>query len=289
MIAFATLAQVQRPAPLAELSFEYEPGRIWVKGTLNGKPAHTMLDSGAGGIVVSEEAAERAGGSKAASIQADTVGGPSTLWYASGMSFGLEAGPVTVAADVIASFAKTARGDQIDVAAGFSLFAGLGVQIDYVHSKVRLYGPGQYVPAPGETALPIKFVDRTPRVTMTLQMPDGKRRKVVALVDTGSPVGLEITRRYAKRDGMDKRYRDLPVVDQPGGVGGATQARTVPGIEGEFGGTKLDGAATVNMTETGSTGAKADYDVLLGDGVLRHFDVTFDYLRATLWVRPNGK
>lgn len=284
----AALLLGQRPSPVADLPFRHEPGRIWLKGVLNGKPARTMLDSGAYGIYATEAAAARAGGVKGEASQAMTLGGLSDVWQTT-MLFGLEGSLVKSLVTGIVSTARAPSDVGFDVAAGFDLLGVYGVEVDYPNARVRLYEPFAYTPPKDAVGLEIRFQDRRPVVQIEIQMPGGRKRKVPALVDTGSPVGMWITRRLAKRDGMDDRYADLLVEEQGGGLGGKTWGRTVPGIKARFGKVPINGAAIVDMTGGGYADADLGYDVLIGDDLLQHFDLAFDYAHATLWVKPNGK
>lgn len=62
----------------------------------------------------------------------------------------------------------------------------------------------------------------------------------------------------------------------------------MPKVEAELGEVKVIVTANVDTTEEGSAGRNASYDVLVGDDLLKRFDLGFDYLRSKLWIRPNG-
>lgn len=292
MLLLPALLLAQRPAPVAEIHFEHEPGRIWLKATLNGKPIRAMLDSGAAAVVATEEAAEKAGGRKLSPLQANTMGGPSDAWYAAGMDFGLEGmSNLHVPANMIISTARASDKVKLgfDVAAGNGLFGPYTVEVDYANSVVRFFEPEGYKPLPDAVAMPLKVEGGQPTVRFKFRAPGGKERTITAEIDTGSPVGIEVSRRLAKRDGMDKRYKDVESVAGSGGVGGVVQVRNVPGILADFGGTSINGTAIVDLTDTGANGSDASWDAIVGDDLLGHFDVAFDYAHGKLWLRRNGK
>lgn len=289
MIGVLALLLSQAPAPLAGVPFMHTPGRIWFTGTLNGNPVQAALDSGAGGILAAEPAAKKAGGTKGKSFASETLGGSTDVWEASGLMFGIPGSGVQLPVRGIVSLARLSGKNPPEVVAGFELLSALVVEIDYVHSRLRFYMPYAYQPPKGAVGVPITFVQGQPFAAVKVRLPGGKAEDAKALIDTGNPPELDVSLKFARAEGADRHYENIPITDQAGGVGGRTKGKVVKGASVEIGGAKLTVPAIIEMTDKGGGGSKAAQDVIVGDGILRHFDVTFDYAHEKIWLKPNGK
>ena len=285
----ALVVPVQAPLPVADLPFEHKPGRIWLKATLNGQPVDAILDSGAAGIYALESAAARARGVKGEALTVLGLGEtPARVWRAEGLSLALGEVAVRVPYILAPVYAQAPR-RAIEVSIGFDLLMRYAVEVDYVGARVRLFKPWAYRPPEGYAELRARFTGRNAVVEADLTIPGKGERRVEALLDSGAPFGLEISRKMAVREGLDDLLRDVPVEATPGGISGATKARRVKGVRGRLGGADFGGEARVTLTEGGAGGRDSGYDVLIGDEVLRHYDLVFHYWRGRVYLRPNGR
>lgn len=285
----ALLLLGQGPTPIADLPFEHQRGRIWLKATLNGQPAEAILDSGAAGIYALEPAATQARGARGAPVSISGIGeSVAKAWQASALELGL--GPLLLKVPYILAPAYDVPPRRpIDVIVGFDLLTRYAVEVDYVGSRLRLFPSWGYRPKPEYHALRASFAGRNAVVDAELTLPGVGLRRIKAMLDTGSSFGVEISRRMALREGLDDRFAELPVEKGPGGISGAAQVRRLGGATLSLGGANLATEARVSMTSAGMGGAKSDYDVLIGDDVLRHYDLVFHYWRGRVYLRANGK
>ncbi|RYG23806.1 hypothetical protein EON82_12840 [bacterium] len=285
----ALLLSAQGPKPLADLPFEHSRGRIWLKATLNGQPVDATLDSGAAGIYAFEPAAARANGTKGAQSTIFGAGEtPAQVWQAQGLRLGLGEAIVPVSHILAPAFEETPR-RPIEVIAGFNLLMRYAVDVDYNAARVKLYPSWTYRPPQGYIALRATFTGRNAVVDADLGLPGLGHRRVKALLDTGSGFGIEISRKMALREGLDDRFNDRPVEKGPGGLSGGTRVRHLDRAAFRLAGVDLKPEVRVSMTEGGASGANAEYDVLIGDDVLRHYDLVFHYWRGRVYLRPNGR
>jgi hypothetical protein len=285
----ALLLAAQGPAPAADLPFEHQRGRIWLKATLNGQSAEAILDSGAAGIYALEGAAAQAGGTRGTAVNVFGVGDSGAkAWQASSLDLGL--GPLTMKVPYILSpaFEEPPR-RPIDVIVGFDLLMRYAVEVDYIGSHVRIYPSWNYRPPREYQALRASFAGRNAVVEADLTLPGIGQRRVKAMLDTGSSFGVEISRKMAVREGLDERFADVAVEKGPGGISGGTQVRRLAGVSLTLAGRESPVETRVSMTSGGMGGANSDYDVLIGDDVLRHYDLVFHYWRGRVYLRPNGK
>lgn len=290
MFALAVLL-VQSPKPVVDLPFEHDPGRIWLRATLNGNPAHAILDSGAFGICAFEDPAARARGTKGDAFSVTGIGEtPGTGWHTKDLRFGLEGTDVAAPVPyILAPFRPLSGRRPVEAVAGFDFFLRYAVEIDYANRRLRLHRPWTYRPPADYIPLRLRFSERRPIVEADVELPGMPARRVSILLDTGAPNGLEISRRMAVREGLDERFKDVPTEDAPGGMSGPTRVRRIAHLRYRLAGVDLDSSATVSMTEGGLNGAKVDHDVLMGDAALRRFDVVFDYWHGRVYLRPNGR
>lgn len=285
----ALLLSMQGPLPIADLPFEHGRGRVWLKATLNGQPVEAILDSGAAGIYALEAAATRAQGAKGLPVSISGLGDSAArAWQASSLDLGLGSLVLKVPYILAPAFEEAPR-RPMDVILGFDLLMRYAVEIDYGASRVRFYPSWSYRPPQDYQALRASFAGRNAVVDADLNLPGLGLRHVKAMLDTGSSFGVEISRKMALREGLDERYADIAVEKGPGGIAGKTQVRRLRGGSLTLVGTELPAETRVSMTSGGMGGAKSDYDVLVGDDVLRHFDLVFHYWRGRVYLRPNGR
>ncbi|GEM_PF-2672683 len=275
-------------APLADVPFEHAPGRIWMRAALNGQPVDALLDSGASGLFAYEAAAERAQGTKGDAFPVVGSGeGAGTGWNATGLRLTLPGTPIAAPVPFILAPARALPGRPVEVAAGFDFLLRYAVEVDYGAQRLRLFNPWTYRPSPDYHELRVRFVGRRPVVALEARIGD-KARSLDVLLDSGAVGGLEITRKAAVREGLDDRFRDTKIEDAPGGIGGPSRVRRIGPVPLRLAGLDLAPDATVVMGERGASGADAEYDAILGDAVLRRFDVAFAYWRGRVYLRPRA-
>lgn len=286
MTALAAFLFAQAPKPLADVPFVHEAGRVWLKGSLNGRLVDAALDTGASYVVADAEAALAAGAKKGESFSVYSLGSQATeTWPASGLVFTLDG--LDARHDVAyATSLKRIQGEgprRLRTLIGTDFIRRFVVQIDYPQSRVRFYEPKTYVPSEEWKVLPIRFVEKSPVVAVWLRLPGDEEKIVQAMIDTGT-TGVTLTGSFAKREDLHRRFPNMKPYERAGGIGGRATGSLLYGVTGDFAGAPLYGAAFVDTTKVGATGPNAPFDALIGDDALVGRVVTLDYGRSKMYL-----
>lgn len=262
------------PSPTAFWSFgSGEPfpikltrSRILVDATINGVKGRFILDTGADGIYLDDQFADRAkvkvlpGTGEAETIEgsvpirartADTIAlGDATLHnvivhsrnFRSKYYWGLDAA-------------------EYDGLMGYDLFAAAVVKLDVYASKMAILDPTTDVSGTKGIALIVDLSDSIPAVPMTLN----KTVQVNAALDTGNP-GLV----FMNEDRLKKNHVSM----------------------GFFGCASVHSLTLGPITYNEQAGCEWGFplntkDVLLGYDFLKHFDYVFDYPQGRMYMTPN--
>jgi hypothetical protein len=162
---------------------------------------------------------------------------------------------------------------------GVNALRGLSyLTIDYLRGKVVLGAREPYLPDDTltfMTTVPLHGVGRLPAVDISV---DG-REGVPCILDTGGDYGMLLPRARAVEWGYWNPGKGTLTI--PGGVGGASLA-----TQYEIKQAKVGGATFKRVpARTGLIGPEVGGgNVFIGNAVLRHYRVTFDFKHSTLWL-----
>lgn len=168
---------------------------------------------------------------------------------------------------------------------GGEFLADYVLEIDFPRRVVRFLGPKKYeVPeqadAPGERVLPIRVTVDRPFIEFEI---NGETMR--ALLDTGVPMGLFMSRRAARKAGID--WKQLPRVGQIKTTRGPMQVHLYEASDFRFAGFEF-GRMPVLVAPRGAYNLDGNTDSALGFDVLRQFVVRLDYRRGRLWLKRTG-
>ncbi|MBC7867314.1 MAG: aspartyl protease family protein [Gloeobacteraceae cyanobacterium ES-bin-316] len=175
-------------------------------------------------------------------------------------------------------------GERIDGVIGYSFFSRYIVKINFDSFFVEVFTPGkmQYPPRghilkPVFTSLPIQFV----------QLRDSRRMSHHFYFDTGAGLCFLMSDRFAE-DSMVLRQKRKPKLTQAEGMAGRVQMRLTVIKELKVGPYRFNNVPTYLY--------KDDYNVtsypfaggLLGNELLRRFNMTFNYGEREIHLLPNS-
>lgn len=181
-------------------------------------------------------------------------------------------------------------GNEVDGMFGMEFMCGKRVEVSYADQYMRIMTQGEQ-PAEGYVCVKCEWMDsRQSRILMPMNVifADGSSLDGKFLVDLGagdalafnSGLGRKINLRSAVTNVRKKVY-------DTGGVGGSrtdyifnVKSISLAGFE----------IKDVYASYSGNTqGAMADdrYDGLIGNELLEHFDVIFDFAKGEIWLRKN--
>ncbi|QWT19076.1 aspartyl protease family protein [Bacillus sp. NP157] len=298
----ATSPTTARPAPLpgdvamrdgataAHVPMFLEGGALLVQASINGsKPMPFILDTG--GHAILTEATAKALGIVGQGKGVSTGSGPGSMsiTYAKVKSLSLGEADIRDQTFLVMPFGAgfSDRGERAPVAGilGLEVFERFAATFDYDRGELTLapFGPGATPPAGKGSSVPLQFTFDMPVVDGAL---DG--RQGAFGIDTGNSGYLLLFPQWATRQGLVDRYRNGVAVLDGGGVGGAFASRLSRSRQLDIGMVSVAGpvaqltppnaGATANVSEAGN----------IGQDVLSHFLVGFDYQRGAMYLAPRA-
>ncbi len=265
--------------------------RIVLKARIGGRPVDLQLDSGAAGIVLNQDVADALKLPHYGKHTANTAGS-----YTAGNTIvpKIDLGGVSLAnvAVVTAPFVYWAN-EKTPIAGliGFDFIDGLVLHIDYVAGTVTAIDPASFVAPAGATSVPIELDDDVPIVSATIGDTDADH----FILDTGADRSMLFSGFVAAHphDTSDRGLGDLiqasfPFPTWSYGVGGMVQYRSVQIGPFGFAG-KTFPTWMFYATHHAASFEFEDYDGLIGQDVLRYFDVYLDYPHQRILFVPNRR
>ncbi|MBS0194514.1 MAG: aspartyl protease family protein [Proteobacteria bacterium] len=282
--AMAPTAHIDNAAGVTTIPFDLVNNHIYVDGAIDGKPARFLVDTG-GMNLLTPAAAKKFGLASVGKMGGTGVG---TQQADVGVARGKQvrvgdamlADPVFYVIDL--GNLPQIEGVTLDGLVGYEMFRRFDVSIDYAKHALTISDPDKFVPPANATALDFKLAGTVPEIDATL---DGL--PVMLTVDTGSRSSLTMGSPFVREHALVAKYHAAPEAVIGWGVGGAARGRPVRFGTLQLGGLSIDGIA--GELFVGDTGALSDPTVAgnLGGGVLRRFDVAFDYAKKTMYLKPN--
>lgn len=174
---------------------------------------------------------------------------------------------------------------------GFDFIESTVVHIDYRNGTLALIDPSTFVPPAGAIALPIALDDYVPVVRSTI----GSASNLPFILDTGAdrstlfPLFARRHPHQARDRGLGTSLRaEFPFVDELHGVGG--EVAYTPLQVGPFTLAKWSFPTWLfYLTQNAPAFAGEDYNGLIGQDVLRYFDVYLDYRHQLIYLKPNQR
>ncbi len=273
-------------ATSATVPFDLDDGEIGLEVKINGTPERVFLDSGAGGIALSQTAATGLGLKSSGFLEVRGYGGSTDQHPVSIQSLEV---PGAVQLTNITGIAIELPDQLNDYFTrplagfiGYDLLSHFVVRIDYAHKKMTFTQPAAFRPTPADgSVLPLTLDSNIPTVQARLDaLPAGQ-----FLIDTGdADAAVRLYGPYVARYALDKKYPH-GMVSVGGGIGGVSRARrtrvgsftvaglTLRNIPADF---SLDTKGGASQVNAGS----------LGSRLLSRFTLTFDYPHSRVFFAP---
>ncbi|HEX5124368.1 MAG TPA: aspartyl protease family protein [Rhodanobacteraceae bacterium] len=281
----APTARIVDGTGTTRVPFDLVNNHIYANGTLDGKPARFLVDTG-GVNLLTPAAAKKFGVVGEGKLAARGVGEQSVdLSYAHAKEVRLGgaalAEPVFYVID-LGDLPKV-EGVDCDGLVGYEMFRRFGVTIDYERHELVLADPTKFAPPAGAQVVPFELDDRIPVVQGTL---DGVPARMS--VDTGSRSSLTMHSPFVREHKLLEKYHAAPEAVIGWGVGGPSRGRLARFGTLKLGDLEIPGIA--GDLYTGDKGSFANPDLAgnLGGGVFKRFTVAFDYANKRLYFAPNA-
>ncbi len=295
----ASLASVSfaRPAPpkpdfafpagreFVEVPIEVHNGHLFLKVRLNGKGPYLMLFDSSGINVLLPQVAAALGDKAAGALGAGEAKQDPGITMVERLEFG----GIVVERQVFATldlalFMRRVEGlDHVAGLIGYELFRRFPVKLDYARSRAIFYDPAKFKYAGTGTRVPFEFRGTVPQVTGRV---DGIAGKFA--IDTGSRGSLTLNTPFVEANGLVEKLGATQEAITGAGVGGHVRALLARAGTLEFGGVEASKPVTALSLQTKGALADPDRAGNIGYGILRQFNVTFDYANHVLYFENNA-
>jgi Aspartyl protease len=278
-------------APSASIPIAMDSDRIVVPVKMGGHTVNFLLDSGAEGIVIDKDVVEALKIPEYGRVTAETAGAYlSSDVVIPSMTIGsLELS--NVHATSLPFVSVTSSGRPVAGLLGYDFIRNAVLHIDYQHATLEAIPAAAFTPPPGARAFPVTFDDGVPTIAVTI----GAAAAPAFIVDTGADRSALFST-FANAHPKDVADRGLgtamqaafPFVDNFSGVGGSVEYRPVqvgPFVLGSWTFPKW----LFVVTQNAASFEFEDYDGLIGQDVLRNFDVYLDYAHGKIYLVPNER
>ena len=275
--------------PSVSVPFTLDDNRNFIEVKLNGQgPFQIILDTGGGDGILITPSVARAIGVKVEGAHDLSGAGAVTEQAGTALISEVQIGPIhlmNLHATVI-SLDKLTRAigfERMDGVIGQELFARLVTTIDFESGKIIFTRPSAYSKLDGMVVIPLVIEDGAPYIQAGIGDVKGR-----FLVDTGDRSSLSFCGPFTEQFNLLDKIKPQVETMTGWGVGGPIPAKVGRVRRLDLGAISVQDVVTRFPTlKTGIFGSK-DIAGLIGNGVLKKFQVTFDYSRAELLLTPNS-
>lgn len=266
------------------IPFRLLNNHVYIQVRIGGKPFQFLFDTG-GINILTPETQERLGLKAEGAIEMRGVGEKSADTALARVPE-IAIGGVTLRDQVFFVVPLTgldaAEGLDVDGIVGYELIKRFIARVEYAKGRLTFTLPEAFQPPAGAAVVPFTFEDNTPQVEGEI---DGV--KGVFTIDTGSRASLSLNVPFVQEHGLKAKYAPRIEAMSGWGVGGGVRSLFTRAKRLKLGGVEVPAPVTdLPQVEKGSF-AKKYLAGNVGGGVLRRFDVTFDYGGKRMFLAPN--
>ncbi len=175
-------------------------------------------------------------------------------------------------------------GEKVDGIIGYSFFSRYIVSVNFDSSMIEVYSPGKFEYPKGGTILHPAFTNLP---IQWLQIKDKRKMGFNFYFDTGAGLCLLMSEQFAKDSGI-LLARRRPVITQAEGMGGKLQMRLTLIKEVKVGPYRFRSVPTYLYKDDYNVTAYPFTGGLLGNDLLRRFNMVFNYPNHEIHLLPNS-
>ncbi len=169
---------------------------------------------------------------------------------------------------------------------GYTLFGHYSVEIDFDIGVMHLYEPGSWIPGEDWQSIPLYFKDnRIPWIDITVVTGTEAPITLAAYIDCASGEALELLERkdnrFVKPAGTKKKYLGRGLSGDIYGEEGTISKVSL--------GTHTLDTVVASFTPAEIRSRQREADAVVGNKILRRFNVVFDYEQMRLYLKPNSR
>ncbi|MBS0320992.1 MAG: aspartyl protease family protein [Proteobacteria bacterium] len=266
--------------PSVDVPFTVLNGHLYLDVKLNGKgPFLMMFDAGGSNVILPETL-------KALAVTPPAAAGdaaPAVTLDALDIGGVRIDKPAFVVAPLAEQLTRIEGVDKVAGIVGYEVFRRMPVRIDYAKGVATLYDPATFRYTGTGAQLSLQFREQIPTVDGSLDGIDG-----VFAIDTGARTSLTLTRPFADNNNLAAKYHADGIAVIGAGVGGPLRAELARADTLKLGTATVTKPVTLLATATAGPLADPSLAGNVGYGVLRRFNLVFDYPHQMLWLEPNA-
>jgi PDZ domain/Aspartyl protease len=284
--SICTIATAAAAGQTVSSPFTLVDNRVFLPATLEGKgPYSFLLDTGVDGWGVAATVAERLALAQGKAERIEGAGEARDTVHEvtlrgvdlAGLSFSNQQ---AVAVDFSGLDALIGF-QHFDGVAGKPVFDAYVVDLDFGRSRVRFLSPSEYSPAPGAKVIPFELYEKV------IPVVDGEIAgiKGTFLVDLGDRSSLTLFGPFWRAHHLDRVLAPGIVALTGYGLGGPVKGEVIRVPEFTMAGVRVRGVvARLSLQKSGAFNSN-ELAGSIGTGILKRFNVAFDYSRRRLLVQ----
>ena len=274
-------------AAAVDVPFEVRNGHMFVSVMLNGRgPFRMLFDADRGNILAPRALAalgvKAEGNFGTAGVGADVqeIG----IARIERIDLGGVAidGMLFTALDVSGFIARVEGVDEVAGVVGYEFFKRFPVKLDFQHSRATFYDPARFTYAGGGVGVPVAVRDRVALVEGSVD-----NFKGVFAIDTSDRGSLELASPFVEKNGLVKRLGATQSFVSGASGDGHTHALLARANLLKLGAVSVDRPVVALLQAVPGSTPSADVAGSVGYGILRQFNITFDYANGMLYFEKN--
>jgi len=270
----------------ATIPFKLLNNHIYVEVKLDDKGPFRMLCDTGGANIITPELAKELGLKAQGALQGRGVGEKSEDVGLVKLK-SLEVGEATLSNQVFAVFPmknfSAVEGISIDGLIGYEVFRRFVAKVDYEHHLITLTLPSAFTYKGEGTVVPFRFNAHIPQVDGAIDGIEGKFD-----IDTGSRSSLDLLGPFAEKHDLAAHYGAKLEAVTGWGVGGAARSLVTRAKVLRLGKVEVHNPVTEISLQKKGAFVSPYVAGNVGAGVLKRFNIIFDYPRQQLIFEPNA-
>ncbi|HTV06809.1 MAG TPA: aspartyl protease family protein [Acidobacteriaceae bacterium] len=271
--------------------FDRVLGLTFIHARVNGsKPLSMALDSGASYTILTPAIAAELGLKSQGGLQAGGFGkgADQTLHLVKNVTLSFAGQTLTgqTIATLPLDYIDREAGQPTDGLLGAPIFQHFVVHEDYATKTITLIPPAEFTPPAGFTSVPLLVTATVSLLQLQVQALNGEKTSGAFLLDSGGVGTVIFMKAFLDVHPAlkDQKLLQMPGVSAVGGALHISMGRLASLRLGPFAFQK----PTAVFLATNSGKANSMLAGIVGNGILRRFDVIFDYPHGKLWLKPNA-
>ncbi|MEJ7862918.1 MAG: aspartyl protease family protein [Pyrinomonadaceae bacterium] len=288
---FSTVALGQTRKPIAIVLFEVSNNVVLMKVKVNGsKPLSFILDTGASGIVISENQAKELGLKLEEQAVASTQGGSieASLVKDASLRLSKDVELTNIMLSVIRlNGLEAGFGRKIDGILGYEIFDRFVVEIDYVSKLVSFHEPQTFKYSGRGKIFPITVEEGTPFILGKVAPVSNQSFEGKFLIDTGSTGTISLNSPFATRNKLLELVPITKSITFGGLLAGKSTGRVGRVNSFQFGDIVIANPVAIFSQDTEGDDSNEEFSGVIGSEVLRRFKLIIDYSRKQIILEAN--